>query len=105
MDAWTASNSLVYNPKNMYGKFKYTDKLITPTLRLEHIRNTIPENTAIDLIKIDVQGVNINVLRSAGDALLRARSVSARGNQPWQAGLVTELILGCQVLWQRQRRL
>ena len=75
MDAWTASNSLVYNPKNMYGKFKYSKQLLTSTLRLEHICNAIPENTAIDLIKIDVQGVNINVLRSAGDTLLRARSI------------------------------
>lgn len=48
-----------------------------PVLRLEDVLERIPPEISIDYIKTDVQGVDLQVLESAGEHLRRARRVRA----------------------------
>ena len=46
-----------------------------PVLRLEDVLERIPAHLDVDLLKTDVQGLDLQVLKSAGDQLRRVRRV------------------------------
>lgn len=46
-----------------------------PVIRLEDVLNAVPEGISIAYVKTDVQGVDLQVLQSAGDSLRRAERV------------------------------
>jgi FkbM family methyltransferase len=48
-----------------------------PVIRLEDVLEAVPRNIAIAYVKTDVQGVDLEVLQSAGDALKRVERVRA----------------------------
>jgi FkbM family methyltransferase len=74
-EGWTAANSLVADTSldSQAAKFKVTKQVPTPTLRLSHLIDAIPPTARFDMLKIDVQGVNYNVITSAGEEIKRAR--------------------------------
>lgn len=76
-EGWPAANSLVTNTDldKIAARFQVTKQDPVATLRLEHVFDAIPKSTRIDILKVDVQGVNWNVITSAGSEIARARSV------------------------------
>ena len=48
-----------------------------PVIRLEEVLNAVPADIAIAYVKTDVQGVDLQVLQSAGESLRRAERVRA----------------------------
>lgn len=78
MDGWTAASTLVVDAgleKWEGGQFAITRQTPVATIKLGHLIDSIPEHSRLDLLKVDVQGVNYNVLAGAGDKIKRARSV------------------------------
>jgi len=77
MDKWTAANTLVVDAGLSKYKedFKITSQSPVATIKLDHLIDAIPDHSRLDLLKVDVQGVNFNVLKSAGVKLLRARAI------------------------------
>ena len=46
-----------------------------PVIRLEDVLNAVPEGVSIAYVKTDVQGVDLQVLQSAGESLRRVERV------------------------------
>ena len=77
MSGWTASNTLVVDAglSKLESRFKVTSQDPVATITLDHLIDAVPDHSRLDLLKVDVQGVNYNVLKSAGKKILRARAV------------------------------
>lgn len=75
-------------PKDPTRKWaKEVDRFFVPVLTLRHILDMIPANITIEFLKTDMQGHDLNAIKSAGESLKRVRKslheVSADGKETY----------------------